>query len=182
MEYMEKYRTGWRRFFAAWIDAACLSVLAVPLEYLPETFPDGKIYAAGILQLLYVIVLTWRFAGTPGKRILGLDVVDYATEGPISLLQSCKREIGMVALWLVGVGWYMHLRNDWGYSPRYVTAVIAPLVSFRREAWLLLEILTMFMNEKRRAIHDLIAGTVVVRAEYTKLAPEPSHSIAETSG
>jgi uncharacterized RDD family membrane protein YckC len=30
-------------------------------------------------------------------------------------------------------------------------------------AWYLLEVITMLTNDKRRAVHDFIAGTVVVR-------------------
>jgi uncharacterized RDD family membrane protein YckC len=32
-------------------------------------------------------------------------------------------------------------------------------------AWLGLELLTMLTNSKRRALHDLIAGSVVVRVD-----------------
>jgi uncharacterized RDD family membrane protein YckC len=36
-------------------------------------------------------------------------------------------------------------------------------IAFADFAWFVAEILTMLSNEKRRAIHDFIAGTVVVR-------------------
>ena len=42
--------------------------------------------------------------------------------------------------------------------------------------WFVLEIITMLLNKKRRALHDLIAGTVVVRtsiAEDHPAAPAP---------
>jgi uncharacterized RDD family membrane protein YckC len=32
--------------------------------------------------------------------------------------------------------------------------------------WFLLEIATMLTNEKRRAVHDFIAGSVVIRDEF----------------
>ncbi len=38
--------------------------------------------------------------------------------------------------------------------------------------WFVLEIISMMTNEKRRALHDYIAGTVVVRV--TKAGPAPS--------
>ena len=37
------------------------------------------------------------------------------------------------------------------------------LVSLARYAWYLLEVVTMLTNHKRRALHDYIAGSVVVR-------------------
>ena len=44
--------------------------------------------------------------------------------------------------------------------------------------WFVLEIITMLLNKKRRALHDLIAGTVVVRTSIDEnhpavLAPSP---------
>ena len=41
--------------------------------------------------------------------------------------------------------------------------------------WFMLEIITMLLNEKRRALHDLIAGTVVVRTQIDagQSAPQP---------
>ena len=34
--------------------------------------------------------------------------------------------------------------------------------------WLLLEYITMLFSQKRRAIHDIIAGSVVIRTAPTK--------------
>ena len=39
--------------------------------------------------------------------------------------------------------------------------------------WFLAEVVTMLTNEKRRALHDYIAGTVVVRTNIWK-AQDPS--------
>jgi uncharacterized RDD family membrane protein YckC len=38
-------------------------------------------------------------------------------------------------------------------------------------AWFVLELLTMLTNNKRRALHDFIAGSVVVRLARTGDAP-----------
>lgn len=35
--------------------------------------------------------------------------------------------------------------------------------------WFVAEIVTSLMNQKRRAVHDFIAGTVVVKTEYIPL-------------
>jgi uncharacterized RDD family membrane protein YckC len=35
--------------------------------------------------------------------------------------------------------------------------------------WILLELITMLANKKRRAIHDFIAGSVVIRTDYEKV-------------
>jgi uncharacterized RDD family membrane protein YckC len=59
---------------------------------------------------------------------------------------------------------YMHARfgqtlGKWIARVRVVGAYWVAI------AWVLLEYLTMLLNEQRRAIHDFIAGTVVVRVD-----------------
>jgi uncharacterized RDD family membrane protein YckC len=51
------------------------------------------------------------------------------------------------------------------YSPENL-AIMSPAETLLMNAsmlWLGLELITMLLNDKRRAIHDLIAGTAVVR-------------------
>jgi len=42
--------------------------------------------------------------------------------------------------------------------------------------WFLAEVLTMLTNEKRRALHDFIAGTVVIRTNIDERGAQPSAS------
>jgi uncharacterized RDD family membrane protein YckC len=37
--------------------------------------------------------------------------------------------------------------------------------------WFIIEIVTCLLNEKRRALHDYIAGTVVVKNDYLTNLP-----------
>lgn len=39
------------------------------------------------------------------------------------------------------------------------------VVRYGMTAWFFLEVVTMLFNDKRRALHDFIAGSVVVRTE-----------------
>ena len=39
--------------------------------------------------------------------------------------------------------------------------------------WFVAEVLTMLTNEKRRAVHDFIAGTVVVRTNIELVVAQP---------
>jgi hypothetical protein len=45
-------------------------------------------------------------------------------------------------------------------------------------AWLVLELLTMLTNPQRRALHDFIAGTVVVRTNVEPVEASPRASDA----
>ncbi|MFL6264288.1 MAG: hypothetical protein ACJ76Y_31765 [Thermoanaerobaculia bacterium] len=51
------------------------------------------------------------------------------------------------------------------YSAYTAVLPMARLLALGGLAWFLLEVTTALTNQKRRALHDLIAGTVVVREE-----------------
>jgi uncharacterized RDD family membrane protein YckC len=54
-----------------------------------------------------------------------------------------------------------------GHYPSENT-VVENYLSWLSIAWFLLEIVTMLTNEKRRALHDMIAGSVVIKEEFWK--------------
>ena len=63
-------------------------------------------------------------------------------------------------------------------DPRWLEDVVLDptgTVALVAGIWFMLEIITMLLNEKRRALHDLIAGTVVVRTQIDagQSAPQP---------
>jgi uncharacterized RDD family membrane protein YckC len=46
-----------------------------------------------------------------------------------------------------------------------VSSLPALILAYASIGWFLLEVVTMLTNSKRRALHDLIAKTVVVRTD-----------------
>jgi uncharacterized RDD family membrane protein YckC len=77
------------------------------------------------------------------------------------------------------VGWQVFLILSGGLSPGAVASGEALanskgfwLLTALPGLWFLAEVLTMLTNDKRRALHDFIAGTVVVRTNT-------EHSIAQ---
>lgn len=84
-----------------------------------------------------------------------------------SLRQAFLRDIGTIVSSSLLILYTIYLIA----VHRYTTEVQASsgFISVLESAngiWFLLEITTMFLNKKRRALHDLIAGTVVVHTEY----------------
>jgi uncharacterized RDD family membrane protein YckC len=96
-------------------------------------------------------------------------VVDYRTEGKISIQQAWLREGIPLLLSLGGVIYEIALILDGKLNSKtieggqlfndkwYWFANSVPTL------WFVAEVLTMLTNRKRRALHDFIAGTVVVR-------------------
>lgn len=155
----EPYRTTWRRIGAAFLDG---------LVFLPLGWLDAGITAAvshrGALAVWiifysfsyygYSILMHARYGQTIGKRICGIAVLDLSL-APLRSGQAVRRDL--VPLVLTAAGLLLQALTGDEFS------TIVVLFSFTWSVWMLLEILTMFTNVKRRALHDLIAGSVVVR-------------------
>jgi uncharacterized RDD family membrane protein YckC len=88
--------------------------------------------------------------------------------GPLSLRQAAMRDILPLILSIVGV--LIALPDVAHGKHPYPDAVagLAGISTFHRVvlwsslAWWILEVATMLSNSKRRALHDFIAGTVVM--------------------
>ena len=81
--------------------------------------------------------------------------------------QAFVRDIGIVVPHTTVMAYYLFLIFSGEYDPATLTqrddAVWLQHLGVLALTWYLLEIATMLTNRKRRALHDFIAGTVVVK-------------------
>jgi uncharacterized RDD family membrane protein YckC len=179
----EKYSTFGPRFWTGWVDSCVMWPLSFAVVLLNNaSLPVAVMIALMVIQqsawLFYTIGMHAKYGQTVGKMVCKVKVVDFATEGPISLRQAVLREGIPAVASLALLGYEIYLVAVSGRSlpikdgnivangPFWGAAMI-PL------AWFLAEVLTMLSNEKRRALHDMIAGTVVIR---TNVAPRTAVS------
>jgi uncharacterized RDD family membrane protein YckC len=163
---MEKYHTAWRRVLASFIDA----MVFIPL-YIAEAFladPESKIQNVTwviILELLgfvYSIYFHSKYGQTIGKMLAGITVMDLNEEKIVSLKQAILRDsiwigISLIAfIYLVGIS----LFNNGDAYEQYM--LYDDLYGNLSIIWVLVELLSMLTNSKRRAVHDYIAGSVVI--------------------
>lgn len=175
-----KYRTFWPRFWAPGVDAFVL----LPIAFLMQFF-SLKIGVTFFIILLtsvlqnvitytYTIVMHGKFGQTLGKMACKVMVVDHKTEKRITYRQAFLRDC--IPILLAGISLAaayldsnfreygqmtpleMHQINPGGFNN--FGFVLAGSISL---IWYLAEIITMLTNSKRRALHDFIAGTVVIR-------------------
>lgn len=178
----QKYRTFWPRFWAGITDALVLSPLALIAQYiltLDDSFWDTARWLYVVVFILnytyawvYSVCLHGRFGQTVGKMSTCVRVVDFKTEGPISFRHALLRDSVpiLISVFLLLYEFY-----------RLITGlpVSEPIARIRSDSslatsgqmwialivqvWWFAEFVTMLTNDKRRAIHDFIAGTVVIR-------------------
>lgn len=160
-----EYASFWRRAGAWLADGFLLTVASLVL-----TIPDLLTWEASpILELAtslaitslfvwFTVWLTFRFGGTPGKRAFGIHVA-MRDGGRITFAASARRYSVDMAIMAVGIGLAV-LGIAEGSSPEPFAEAALSLLAF---AWAVSELLVMLTNRERRAIHDFIAGTVVLR-------------------
>jgi uncharacterized RDD family membrane protein YckC len=112
---------------------------------------------------LYGVLMHGFYGQTLGKMLLKVKVLDATSEAPISMRQAFLRDSIYIAINTAAliITIYFVLRGDQIDAESVVTANAVLLTAAL--VWFLAEILTCLTNPKRRAVHDFIAGTVVVK-------------------
>jgi uncharacterized RDD family membrane protein YckC len=175
----EWYATAWRRFWAGFIDGFVFQPLLWLNDWIWSAFhtplllvPWFVFFATSFVA--YSVLFHWRWGQTLGKRVTGVRVHSL-TGSPLSLRQAAMRDIFPLMAGIVGV--LVSLPQvAHGKSPYPDAAAgLAGLSTFQivmfgsMWVWWILEVTTMLFNSKRRALHDFIAGTVVMRVSQPAL-------------
>jgi uncharacterized RDD family membrane protein YckC len=120
------------------------------------------------IPYIYSIYFLGRFGQTAGKIIAKVKVVDNKSEGNISYNQAFMRDlipIILVNLFVIlTIILYSGIDIDnYQFSPLGNFLIKAP--AYMLFLWSFTEIITMTFNNKKRALHDFIAETVVIRVD-----------------
>jgi uncharacterized RDD family membrane protein YckC len=165
----KKYDTIWRRIGASFIDGIVLTPLSFLSVFIgtsdnPVALVIGSIILVHCGPWIYNILMHgWR-GQTVGKMVAKIKVLDLS-ENKISMTQAFLRECVYVGINLIEVTLLIKLRFGTSTDPAALGRVAAYL-AVTSLIWTVLEIVTTLFSERRRALHDFIAGTVVVRTDY----------------
>lgn len=165
---MDKYQTFFSRFVALLID----SFIMIPLFVFDQWFRDWEfpplffyfwIPLSSLVFPIYSITMNAKFGQTLGKMWMKVKVADVSEAASITLRQAILRDapqlifnsaaivIGIVAL----------SRDEKSLEMMYAYGVF----NMTAGLWSLADIIVFMLNKRRRALHDLIAGTIVVKTE-----------------
>jgi len=166
----DRYSTFWPRVKAAFIDGVTVFALYYALIAWSDKFGANEIIGSvfGVINhfdiALYSIAIHTLFGQTIGKMMMNIKLVDFITEEKITFKQALVREsvptLAAISLFLVSI-----LSNLYPESQLYpwLMTVLYSFLIISFIGWHLLEIISMLFNSKQRALHDIIAGTVVIR-------------------
>jgi uncharacterized RDD family membrane protein YckC len=175
------YAGFWLRFFAGCIDfAVLLPPMAVSL-YFEQKSRMFHLYAflpTLVVWLWFHVYLVERYGGTPGKLLLKIRIA-MADGSQVTLKAAALRYGAVFALsglssWAIILA-ALSMTDEMYFSLSYMErnrklVEMAPswyfMAIMAMETWLLIGFLTMMFNKKRRAVHDFMAGTVVIRLNF----------------
>jgi uncharacterized RDD family membrane protein YckC len=137
-----------------------------------------------IFEVFYEVYLVRRFGGTPGKLIVGLRILK--TDGsPVGYREAALRvapDMTFSFLGIIGLLIALSKMTNAEYSGFLNAAFYSQLValspawsrgvSIIERVWNWGELIVLQTNRKKRALHDFIAGTVVV--QFAKHAGSPA--------
>lgn len=154
---MKRYDTFIQRLAAAIIDGIIFAVVTFVLDifWFSDTPPLLRSISYDALAIVYSVYAHGRYGQTIGKWASDIKVVQYRDE------TKC---IGLQAAFMRDIVWIASLvMGPLLVAFRLCTAEQASdMIGWFSLGWLVAELVTLFFNKKRRAVHDLIAGSVVI--------------------
>lgn len=177
------YAGFWRRLGAGLLDMAIyfpFGLLTLWVYSQSQLAPSIWLLPLIFFGVWFNVYLVIRYGGTPGKLLLGLRIVR-VDGAPVGYKESVLRYLpllisgALISTALVFASWQLSEAEYMGlaFKPRYMRMEqLAPSwyqqVLALEQIWILGEFFVMMTNAKRRAIHDYIAGTVVVLKESVR--------------
>ncbi|MFZ5950794.1 MAG: RDD family protein [Candidatus Rifleibacteriota bacterium] len=175
-----QYTGFWRRFASFWLDALIFLPFAALALWGNEQSRLFQVYwlvPGAMIGLWFNVYLVQKFGGTPGKLLLKIKITRTNGEDvgfkeamlrfSVTFLLSMALSAAMIIV-VTKMSDVEYFSMDWQKRAEYMVDH-APgwynLVNFAMNIWIWSEFMVMLTNEKRRALHDFMAGTVVINSE-----------------
>ena len=179
-----RYQTFRARFVAGLVDS---------IVFIPLVIADGFILQEGrpivVLAIwsvisylsygVYSVLMHAKYGQTLGKMVTKVKVLNEAETEVPGMKRAILRDSFYIATTLFSVIWFLRLLFTDGFTSAYYESSVNFYFGIFSIGWLLLELITMLMNSRRRAFHDFIGGTVVVNAPYIKEIEQDADGDAE---
>lgn len=164
MDY-SRYQTGMQRFGAAIIDG----LVFLPFFFIHLSIPDENIMARaswGVVITLFGFTYTvfghYKYGQTIGKWVTKVKVVDVSETRGLTLKQAILRDSFYILAEIIALIYFAVLLLN-GHPAEVAYNDYRIIASDPATYWMVLELITMLFNKKRRAVHDFLAKSVVVK-------------------
>ena len=159
---MEKYETFWRRVGAAILDYLILLPVTWGASFTVVVFSIEPtiLYMAipGLISAIYYVLMHYYGGQTLGKMAVKVKVLD-DSEMPVNFGQAILRSLPQLLLPMFAVS-FSTARETEETIWRWVNMIYGLTTVFSVNT-----VIVCLASSKRRALHDFLAGTVVVRTD-----------------
>jgi uncharacterized RDD family membrane protein YckC len=166
---MNRYATFWSRFLALVIDFFVLSPILIFTYYIKHHVQNAGILACAITlnysyAAVYNVFMHARYGQTLGKMVTRVRVMNLSEERTPSFREAIMRDIYNIVACGLMIGSALYMIALHTYSPHaFVKTRLFTILLYFGYGWILLDLIWLLRTQKRRALHDFIAGTIVVR-------------------
>ena len=160
-----------RRFGALVVDVVVIVAPLALFDYLilvperPKLLLIIWLTISNLAGSLYHILLQGMYGQTVGKMLFRVKVVRYDDETPITMYHAFLRESPTVLFNAIIFGDQVTSLLSGAVIDRTEPSPLLMVVVIAAFPWILAEIICALKTRKRRAVHDLIGGTVVIRTD-----------------
>lgn len=168
-----EYHTFRRRFFAGIIDGFVMMPIGAVLMFIlrMDTLPVFVLLPAFTLHrtmyYIYSIPLHGLYGQTIGKRVMNVKVLAQ-DETPLGMRRAFMRDAAALLITIAGLVLVIPAcmeSGKWVFEASSTTGTGHSILIWTSSLWFFTEVFTMLVSERRRALHDVIADSVVVRTE-----------------
>ena len=191
------YAGFWKRFCAGFADALIIMPLVFLFNWLEgfdRTLAIILTILWSILFAMYTVYFNARFGGTLGKLAVGIRITK-PDGSRINWNDAWKRssvDLVFASVALIFGVWGLTKVDPEGYASvgwmergdmvmEHVPAWYATIIILQ-QVWIYSEVVVVLFNKRKRALHDFIAGTVVIHKKFAEQSPAPDSSPAAGSG
>ena len=187
------YAGFWQRFGAAIVDIIVLMPTAYIFYYIEGVSIIAAMIVAvisSVLYSVYIVYFHYHYGATLGKMASKIKVTN-PDGSSIDLRQAVLRssvDIGFAVLTVAAqiiaishVNPEEYLSAVWMARIEYIVPLYPSwydLVAIGTNIWVWGEFFVLLLNKRKRAIHDFIAGTVVINRKYAEQNTQARQSAA----
>jgi uncharacterized RDD family membrane protein YckC len=191
--YGERVYAGfWKRFWATIIDLIVMAPVLYLFWFVRLKGPDKNFailitLVSSLVFGMYNVFFNARFGGSPGKLAMGIRITK-PDGSRIGWLEAWKRssvDLLYTSLIFFGNIWAFLQVDASKYSSIEFSGRASLLnlyypwwyhtVGTLEQVWFWSELVVLLFNKRKRAIHDFIAGTVVIYKEFAEHSSPADH-------
>jgi uncharacterized RDD family membrane protein YckC len=106
------------------------------------------------------------YGQTLGKMATKVKVLAATETSVPGFRRSLLRDSVYIVMMITSLVWFIVILLQDGFTAAYWESNVSFVIGLFSVGWFFLELVTMLLNRRRRALHDYIGGTVVVNPPF----------------